>query len=809
MDFLKKIAQSPSQSFFVFCVSFIFGITLAHFFPSKTNLSWLVFVCFLLGTFAFFIKNTTKRLFIIVFALILFGIFCFAQASFFPSSGTIQQGIGHSLRIQGTVKKEVSKRISSQEVILKDVLLADQPVLGNLQLWLPLYPDIFYADILTFQCQLKKPEPFNGFAYDKYLASQNIYATCSFPEHLQIHPPLKKTFLRFLFEQKRFFLYQIDNLFPEPHSAFISGLLFGGSVSLSKELQESFSQTGLSHILAASGYNIAIFSFVLLHWLQRSFLGKRKALFLVAGFLVVYVFMAGATASIVRAGIMGFLSLLSIGFARPVHLRNILFFTAALMLFHNPRLLFADVGFQLSFLATAGLLLFSQKLEHKFWFLPKRFGIQEAVVSSFSAMFFTLPVILWHFGSISILSPLANFLVLPFIPFLMFFGFLATCVYTFFPALAVLFSLPAWAFSQLVLHSIFFLSSLSFVSVSLPFSRVLAIFSLVIVIGIFFLISHHKNSQHQKKEQKQKKNQNFFRVNIQSVGIKKQTVFSCGLFCVLFLMAFFLHASEGQLFKRGQGDWRVWFFDVGQGDAVFIQTPEGKQFLLDSGRDKTVLSKLGSVMLPWDHRLDGIILTHPDADHMTGFIEILRRYQVETVYETGVQTDKELQKIFREQGKRSGAKFIFVSDKDSLEADGCSLKIIAPDQSLFGQEVEDTNRSSLAIYFVCSQKSFLFAGDMPIEGESEILPDITYSIDVLLLPHHGSVFSASPLFLKTISPTYGIISVGENVYGHPHPVLLQRLKNQQTRIFRTDQDGDVLARTIRGQLDVRPAPLPF
>ena len=253
---------------------------------------------------------------------------------------------------------------------------------------------------------------------------------------------------------------------------------------------------------------------------------------------------------------------------------------------------------------------------------------------------------------------------------------------------------------------------------------------------------------------------------------------------------------------------RVWFFDVGQGDGIFIETPNGKQILIDGGRDKTILEKLSSVMWPWDRTIDALIATHPDADHITGLVSVLDRYDVETIYETGVRGGTAMIEAFETARKNEHAQNIFVREGSLFTYDGVTFEVYWPTQKAVQTE---SNRNNTSIILVVSyvDRRVLLTGDAEELVEKEVENRLG-DVDVLKLGHHGSKTSSSVSFLKTTKPEIAIISAGvNNSYGHPHPIVLSRLQELGVRVLRTDLDGDILLKTDGNNLLVEPVFLPF
>jgi competence protein ComEC len=292
---------------------------------------------------------------------------------------------------------------------------------------------------------------------------------------------------------------------------------------------------------------------------------------------------------------------------------------------------------------------------------------------------------------------------------------------------------------------------------------------------------------------------------------RRKKILGLGIITLVMILSLVWQASYTGWFSSEQ-ELKVWIFDVGQGDAIFIETPEGKQILVDAGAGGTILTKLGEVMLPWDRTIDAVVVTHPHADHEGGLPEVLRRYNVGTIYETGVLGYNDLQETVEELVFEKGIETVMVTDKlpPPTLGEGLGVGVLAPDTNLQNKKIDNLNNSSIVLLLTYGETSILLTGDAAFEEEPEILNDIIEPIDVLKIAHHGSVTSTSREFLETVAPRYAIISVGaENDYGHPHPATLERLKTQNIEMFRTDLDGDILITSTGGEPTVESRPLPF
>lgn len=254
---------------------------------------------------------------------------------------------------------------------------------------------------------------------------------------------------------------------------------------------------------------------------------------------------------------------------------------------------------------------------------------------------------------------------------------------------------------------------------------------------------------------------------------------------------------------------RIWMLDVGQGDAFFIEFPTGEQMLIDGGVNDAVLAKLENLLLPWDRTLDAILLTHPDADHLTGLVSVLDSYHVETIYETGVGAHTAQADAFVERVDNEDANNIFLQTDDVIQIGDVHLTIVWPDGDWVGTYPEERNNFSINVVLEYGETRVLFTGDSEEDVERIVGPRVG-DIDVLKVGHHGSLTSTTWDFLEAITPEIALISMGrDNRYGHPHPVILERLEDMGVAIFRTDRDRDVLLTSYGGEPEVQPSPLPF
>lgn len=246
------------------------------------------------------------------------------------------------------------------------------------------------------------------------------------------------------------------------------------------------------------------------------------------------------------------------------------------------------------------------------------------------------------------------------------------------------------------------------------------------------------------------------------------------------------------------GEFEVYFFDVGQGDAIFIELPDGRQILIDGGPNDKVIEKLNSVMPFWDRTIDIVIATHADADHIGGLASVFAHYDVETIIWNGIESETKIFKEWKEAVSTEGSEVLVGEYGMRIGfSDILFFEILYPDRESKAGTVPaltSQNNSSIVIRFVYGNDTFLFTGDIERQGEYAVAgQNINLESDVLKIAHHGSKTSSSELFLEMVDPKVAVISAGRNnSYGHPHKGILQRLEKYGIDIRRTDLEGDVL-----------------
>jgi competence protein ComEC len=730
-------------------------------------------------------NSDVRRNFVYVFFSIIFSLLgSWRYQVIQPTLHSVSMIADKEMRtLEGTIVR-IQESEYGIRLTLNDIVAQGRKFEDRILVRVPLFSESSLGERVSIDCALKRPEPFEGFAYDRYLAAKDIQATCStreVPFVLEDERGIWMAFLRTVYGINRFSIAMIDRVFPDPHAQLLAGLLLGDD-AFSEVWSERFLRTGTSHIVAASGSNVALVVMLVLGGMFRACISRKYATAFALFGILCFVFLAGAESAVTRAGIMASFVVISRVLGRASSVRNVLLCTVCIMLFDEPRILRDDIGFQLSVLSTIGLIFWANTFIEYVSFVPERFGLREGFATTLAATLATLPVTLFSMGQISFVGPLANLLVLPLLPLAMGLGTLATIVGMVHGEIGRWIAFPAWWILDTILMILRELSSLSFVYVEVVWWKVvfgvLGVGGGVWIMHLVLRVLHVDRLLAFRGKNLQEEHRKEDKVNAGAVLVP------C-LFVVLFFISFAQHVIRDGWFSSSV---RVWVFDVGQGDAIFIDTPE-KDVVIDGGPSPILREKIG-MMLPWfDRHLDYVFVTHPHADHVVGLVSLLEHYGVSLVGESGQGCSSSDCRAFDEVVHISSA--ILAGEVFEL-AHGITLRAVWPQENYGNKKLSDPNDGSLVFVLETPHGSMLLTGDAGIEEEHLFIPLLPENIEVLKVGHHGSSTSTSLELLEAIRPEYGIISLGEdNSYGHPHEEAIQHLLKYHVEFFQTNLSGDM------------------
>ncbi|MBN2094209.1 MAG: ComEC family competence protein [Candidatus Zambryskibacteria bacterium] len=420
-----------------FIVSFILGLIFENYFnfgfASGILILFLVPVLFLIFSGKFFsiaVLRKSEKIILIIFLGLGLGILRFSFVNNSPDQNLLEL-VGQKISFEAQIVSEPDLRDNSARYTVstdsnsKILLITDR------------FPKLQYGDHIEVSGELNLPKNFandNGldFDYVSYLAKDKIHFIIYYPEinpisssSTGLHGTRKLVSL--LYSLKNIFIENISKVVPEPNSSLLGGLIFGVKQSLGQDLLDDFREVGLIHIVVLSGYNITIIAAGIFY--ATGYLGKRNLGFLISAiFILLFMLMVGLGATVVRAGIMALIAILARFLGRPAAALRWLFIAGLVMLVWNPIILFYDPSFQLSFMATLGLIIFSPSIysfisKHKIKkIIPEKFGIREIVASTIAVQFFILPILIKMVGFVSVVSFIVNPIVLPLVPWAMTLG---------------------------------------------------------------------------------------------------------------------------------------------------------------------------------------------------------------------------------------------------------------------------------------------------------------------------------------------------------------------------------------------------
>jgi competence protein ComEC len=401
----------------------------------------------------------------------------------------IKEFIGKEIVLVGFIDKEPSKREKSTKLEIKtkqiltesNSLSLEEKVLVTT--WQ--YPEYEYGDSVKIKGKLEEAEIFEGFNYRDYLAKDGIFAVMYFPK-IELVDKNQGNFLQnLLISFKNKLEESLNKILPRPHSAILEALLFGKEENISGELKDKLNLTGTRHITAVSGMNLTIISVLLLNFLLGLGFWRQQAFYFSVIFIIFYILMVGAPSSVIRAGVMVILFLIAQHLGRVSASPRAIVFAATFMLIQNPLLLRLDVGFQLSFLATMGLIYLQPAFSEWLKKIPNNFQLRNNLSATLAAQAFTLPILVYNFGRIPIISPIANILILPLIPFVTILGFIVALIGIFWQGLAQILSWPIWLLITYNLKVIDFSSNIPWASLVFENAHWILVVVSYLILGAF------------------------------------------------------------------------------------------------------------------------------------------------------------------------------------------------------------------------------------------------------------------------------------------------------------------------------------
>lgn len=465
------------SNFFLFIIlCFTGGVALRSFL--NIGFVFTLFLFFLSFVFLLFWLSSSKRNFLwIMVALfsISFGVLRFDVADSIRGDSLLDTFVGKAVTVEAVIVNEPDERENNTylTVEFKNIFIGDKKFSAGsrAKIITDLYSVYRYGDYLLIKGKLAKPKNFTGdtgvknFDYISYLSKDGIFYQIFYPKIKLIERDKGNFIKEKLFIFKHAFLNNVSRVIPEPASSLLGGLVVGAKQSLGNKLLDDFRSVGIIHIVVLSGYNVTIVAEALMNFF--SFLPRVFSILLGSVSIILFTIITGAGATIVRASVMALFVIIARATGRTSEITRALFIAGFFMMLFNPKILIFDSSFQLSFLATLGLILFPPFLEKYFRFVPTRFQLREFALATVSTQIFVLPLLLYKMGQLSLVALPVNLLVLMFIPLTMLFGFLTGIVGFLSIALSIPFAFLAYGLLAYELKIVEIFASLPFASVQI------------------------------------------------------------------------------------------------------------------------------------------------------------------------------------------------------------------------------------------------------------------------------------------------------------------------------------------------------
>ncbi len=733
--------------------------------------------------------------------LVLAGIVRYPAATPVPGEGDLEfYNDSGTVTVTGVVADapEAGAKTTHLRLSVREITAARErrEVSGVALLFVPPYPVYAYGDSLSVTGKLSTPPQLDDFDYAAYLARRGVTATMLYPD-IEVRatdqgfPPLA-----WVHSLRGRLAGALAEVLPEPQASLAQGVLLGMRSSIPETVEDDFARSGTAHLLAISGLHVTIIAGLVLGIAARIF-GRRRHLHVWLALTAVwlYALLAGMQAPVSRAAIMASLFLLAELLGRQRSTPTALAFAAALMVAVNPTILW-EASFQLSFVAMLGLVTLGPRLQS----LGQRAAaalagdsdnpvvggiggyLTDNLAVTLGVIIAVWPVIAYYFGIVSWVAPLATLLALPALPWVLISGGLAAGLGIIALPLGQAAGWIAWVFISYLIAVTGGLASLpGAASETVHISPVaVAGYYLALLAAIVLWRNRHL----------------FPPLPSASLitSLPKKWLLPPLLAAAV--------ASTVAAASLPDDKLHVTFLNVGQGDAVLIRTPAGNDILIDGGPNPGALStELGRQMPFWDRTIDLVILTHPHADHLTGLLEVLRRYRVEQVVYPAVETDSPLYDEWLRLIDEAGIRHTVARAGQRIDLGGGNvIELLNPPRPPLSGTESDIDNNGVVVRVsagsgVGAGVSFLLMADTMLEAERSLIRRRAgLASTVLKVGHHGSNTSTGADLLATVDPLVAVISVGEdNRFGHPTSEVTERLMAQvgEAGIYRTDEDGAI------------------
>lgn len=624
------------------------------------------------------------------------------------------------------------------------------------------------GDTVFLRGDLKPPiEPGNpgDFDFRNYLAQQNIYYSLTV-KHPQDSRILKvgTGFLAPIYEFRDRAEDSVRHILPEQEASILLGMLLGGRAGIEDELYQDFQKTGIIHLLSVGGLHIG-FLLLLVGWLNAlAKSGRRHRFWSGVIVLLLYGTMTGWPIPVIRAVIMALLGLAAYYSGRDSALLNVMAISGLLILAADPRTLFS-ISFQLTMMATWGLVYVFPRLRKQF---PVPNFWRDLVLLPIAVELAVSPVVAYYFSLFSPVSILTNILVTYLAGAAVIMGFMALLLLPLLPALAAGLLYPTGFCIEAIVFIVQQVKCIPWghIWVATPHMGMILIYYAVL---LALLLAAGQSNQ-------------------RPAALTALPLLTIWL-AILLLPAKWV--DRGYL--------EIVFVDVGQGDAIVLKSPQGRFVLVDGGGSPFYDVGLKTV-LPYLHRrgirrLDMIINTHPDMDHLQGLESVAREMDFDYLGLPASLANRPDYERIKSSAQAAGSSVLALSSGQYISLEnGLGIRVLGPEPE--AQSGTQFNGESVVLEVQYGDSSVLLSGDITAVEMMQIRNEVACPLTIVKVPHHGSKGSLCPAFYQDLEPRVAVLSVGENnPFGHPAPAVLDLLETEGVKVFRTDRDGAIIFRS--------------
>jgi competence protein ComEC len=719
------------------------------------------------------------------------------------SEPNLQDFAGQRVVIEGKVVRDTEYSeggawfgFSAERLSVGD---SGEDVSGKVVVYTDPLPAYSQGDVLRITGEIEPLDQVGNAGYRAFLERQGFVGTVSDSAEIEL---LQSSWL---FSFRNRLAHSISTALAEPQASLAEGLLLGVRSHMPDELRSDFSRTGTSHLLAISGFNLAVIGGAILGAAAWVF-GRQRPVYLVVTLVIVWLYSAltGMQPPVLRSAIMFSLVLMALWLGRPGSALTALVFSAAVMVGANPRVLW-EISFQLSFMAVAGLILIQPPLQQwgervmpeGHWVSPVVKPVFNSFAVGLAAILATLPLMVYYFQSFSLVGLPATVVASAFVTAATMLAGATALLGLFAPPLAWVVGWVASFFLICIVATVEWFARVPLASVEVGSMDGVGVWVyylvLLAIVSRGWLGQMVSGPLALARRWMDKLGEKAYRLP------KKRTAVAF-VVCASLIWVAVLAVPDTKL--------EVSFLDVGQGDAILIKTPAGQQILIDGGPNPdTVCQQLGKKLPFWDKSLDMVVLTHSDDDHLVGLMGVLQHYGVKHVLESGFGEGPFYREWLAQIEEKKIDWSIARAGQEMDLGEGIRLEVLYPyDEFLEGSE-SGTNSNSVVLRLVWNKVSLLFTGDADYGAEQDIMyGGVVHDLNstVLKVSHHGSKYATSSGFLAAVDPQVAVISVGEgNTFGHPSDETLARLSVAQ--VYRTDEQATIVFSTDGERLWVKTA----